>query len=75
MEEDIIIGSTEIPELENPDDREYENVEIETEGGKYCRKFIIINWIRAGEIIHIQLQEVMKTRLAELLDVEQLVEL
>ena len=34
MEEDIIIGSTEIPELENPDDREYENVEIETEGGK-----------------------------------------
>ena len=34
MEEDLIIGSTEIPELENPDDREYENVEIETEGGK-----------------------------------------
>lgn len=34
MEEDIIISSTEIPELENPDDREYENVEIETEGGK-----------------------------------------
>ena len=33
-EEDIIIGSTEIPELENPDDREYENIEIETEGGK-----------------------------------------
>ena len=34
MEADIIIRSTEIPELENPDDREYENVEIETEGGK-----------------------------------------
>ena len=34
MEEDIIRGSTEIPELENPDDREYENIEIETEGWK-----------------------------------------
>ena len=34
MEEDIIIGSTEIQELKNPDDKEYENIEIETEGGK-----------------------------------------
>lgn len=28
------ISSTEIPTLTNPDDREYENVEIEQEGGK-----------------------------------------
>ena len=34
MEEKVIYSSTEIPVLENPDDRENEKVEIETEGGK-----------------------------------------
>ena len=33
MEEEKFISSTEIPKLENPDDRENEKVEIETEGG------------------------------------------
>ena len=30
---DAIIDTVEIPEIENPDDREYENVELEQEGG------------------------------------------
>ncbi len=30
---DIIEGTIEIPNIENPEDREYENIEIETEGG------------------------------------------
>lgn len=30
---DEIIDTVEIPEIENPDDREYENVELEQEGG------------------------------------------
>ncbi len=34
IEEDIIKGTLEIPTIENPDDREYENIEIETEGGR-----------------------------------------
>lgn len=34
IEKDIIEGTLEIPTIENPDDREYENIEIETEGGK-----------------------------------------
>lgn len=33
-EKDIIEGTTEIPVLENPDDKEQEIVEIEVEGGK-----------------------------------------
>ena len=34
MEEKVIYSSTEIPVLENPDNRENENIEIEREGGK-----------------------------------------
>ena len=34
MENDIIKSSEEILKIENPDDREYENIEIEVEGGK-----------------------------------------
>lgn len=30
---DEIIDTVEIPEIENPDEREYENVELEQEGG------------------------------------------
>lgn len=31
---DIIEGTVEIPTIENPENREFENIEIETEGGK-----------------------------------------
>lgn len=31
---DIIESTIEIPTIENPENREYENIEIETEGGK-----------------------------------------
>lgn len=31
---DIIECTIEIPTIENPENREYENIEIETEGGK-----------------------------------------
>ena len=34
MENDTIKSSEEILKIENPDDREYENIEIEVEGGK-----------------------------------------
>lgn len=32
--QDELLDTLEIPEIENPDDREYENIEIEEEGGK-----------------------------------------
>lgn len=34
MEEKKIFETTEIPTLENPDNREYEKVKIEVEGGR-----------------------------------------
>ena len=34
MEEEKLYASTEVPELENPDDRELEKIEIEVEGGR-----------------------------------------
>lgn len=34
MDEDIIIGTVDIPTIENPENVEHEEVEIETEGGK-----------------------------------------
>ena len=29
-----VVDTLEVPDIENPDDREYENIEIEEEGGK-----------------------------------------